>query len=131
MVTPFEADLRLLSATEQLVTLKGCALCRITRDLDNGSIRSKDEWRTCRQEIGVPVTVFSMRGIPDELREATEGEPPVVLARTLDRLTLLLNKEALHRCNGKVADLRGRMHFRASAMGLRFPHLPSEWPCGF
>lgn len=119
MLTPFEEDLSTLSTQDQLIQLKGCVLCRITRDVESGSVRSKDEWRTCRSELGAPVRVLPWFEADEELRAAAGGSAPAVLARTEDGdLVPLLDEEALARCNGRVADLRGRLLYRAHARGL-------------
>ncbi|MEM1413517.1 MAG: hypothetical protein AAGH15_01385 [Myxococcota bacterium] len=119
MLTPFLQDLSTLSLRDQLVELKGCVLCRITRDLENGRTTSKSEWRECKTELGVPVRVVSLQHADPGLVEATGGSAPAVLARTQDGvLELLLDEEALRRCNGRVADLRGRLLYRARARGL-------------
>lgn len=124
MLTPFEQDLTGLSVEAQLVSLRGCALCTITRDLDNESVAAKAEWKSCKQQMGVPVRVVPMFQWDAALREASGGRAPAVLARTADgAYHELLDEGALLQCRGSVEDLRGRMLFRAAALGLALPLL--------
>ena len=118
MITPFQSTFGQLSRDEQLLRLKGCVLCQITRDVDNDSTRSKDEWRECRSELGVPVQVYTEDTASPELREASGGRPPAVCGVTTGGETVLLMDEAaLARCAGSVQDFRGRLLYKIAALG--------------
>jgi hypothetical protein len=118
MVTPFRSDVAGLDEDEQVVMLKGCALCRITRDLDAGTTRSKSEWKTCKTELGVPIDVFPVDGAPAELLRLV-SEPPAVCALTdAGTRIVLLDADALDRCRGSVADFRGRLAYRLAMLDL-------------
>jgi len=126
MVTPFESSFANLHEREQLLMLQGCALCRITRRLDEGSTRSKQEWKTCRAELGVPVEVFTVDVAPTALLEAVGHRAPAVAAVTRDGRTIaLMDPDALERCRGSVADLRGRLAYRLASLGLTLPDAAS------
>lgn len=119
MVTPFDSSIATLSARDQLVKLKGCALCAITRDLENDSTRSKPEWKSCQAEIGVPVEVVTVDRANALTLEALEHRAPGVCAETEDGdVVRLLDKESLARCRGSVPDFRGRLLFRARSLDL-------------
>lgn len=120
MITPFDSSVADLGIAEQLVLLKGCVLCRITRDLDAGSTRSKAEWKACKAEIGAPVEVFTLDRAEPPVVAAIAGQAPAVCAETEDgSFHLLLDEPVLARCNGSVADFRGRLYYRASTLGLQ------------
>jgi hypothetical protein len=119
MVTPFHSTVAKLAAPEQLVLLKGCVLCQITRDVAAGSIRTKPEWRSCRDELGVRIDVQTVDVIDEDTLRAINSAPPAVCAVMPDGgIHLLLDAPALERCNGSVVDFRGRLLFRIAALGL-------------
>jgi len=118
MVTPFGSGIASLSEEEQLVLLKGCVLCQITRDLDNGSTRSKTDWRACKAELGVEVAIYTLDRADAHLLDVIGHEAPAVCALAEGEYHLLLDQAVLARCKGSVADFRGRLGFRASALGL-------------
>jgi hypothetical protein len=119
MITPFQSSIELLELEEQLVMLKGCALCRITRDLDNNSTRSKAEWKSCKAQLGVPIDVITIDKISPAIAQAIENRAPAVCAATEDgKIILLLDQESLERCNGRIGDFRGRLMFRAASLDL-------------
>ena len=70
MVTPFDSSIASLSADEQLVRLRGCVLCQITRDLDNGSTRTKPEWKSCKEEFGCAIDILTIDRIDSAIAEA-------------------------------------------------------------
>ncbi|MEZ4448235.1 MAG: hypothetical protein R3B09_02065 [Nannocystaceae bacterium] len=120
MVTPFDSTLGDLDLAEQLVLLKGCVLCRITRDLEAGTTGPKPEWRACKAEIGAPVDVFTVDRAGPAILEVIGGKAPAVCAETDDgAIHQLLDEPALARCKGSVADFRGRLYYRVSALGLQ------------
>lgn len=120
MVTPFESSIATLSQEEQLLKLKGCALCAITRQLDAGSTRNKPEWKECKAEIGVPVEVVTVDRADSATLAALEHHAPGVCAEVEDGQVLrLFDEEMLARCRGSVADFRGRLLFRVSSLDLQ------------
>ena len=117
----YKADSGVLSAVidnaRKVLMIKGCALCRIT----HGIAGEKDEWKECKEEIGVPVDYIHRDEIPTYLQALTAGRLPCVVARVNGRYEFLLGPDVLERCKGSVADLKGRLYFYASARGLTFP----------
>jgi len=118
MVTPFDSGIASLSQAEQLVLLKGCVLCQITRDLDNESTKNKTDWRACKAELGVEIAVYTLDRADAQVLDAIGHEAPAVCAFVDGEYHLLLDQVVLARCKGSVADFRGRLGFRASALGL-------------
>jgi hypothetical protein len=122
MVTPFDSSLARLDEDEQLILLKGCALCTITRDLEHDSLRNKPEWQECKAALGVPISVVTIDVIDKRLRDLIQNEPPAVCAEDVSgQIWLVLDAQALKRCKGSVADFRGRLLYRASMLGLSLP----------
>jgi len=127
MITPFSSDIVGLGADEQLVLLKGCVLCQITRDLANGSTRNKPEWKSCKGELGVTIDVVTLDRADASLLERIARDPPAVFARTTEGTWhLLLDKLGLERCRGSVGDFRGRLMFRLAQLGLALPATSSR-----
>ncbi len=118
MVTPFKSSITSLSEEEQLLMLKGCVLCQITRDVEAGSVRSKAEWRSCKVELGLPIEVLTIDAVPAHVLRMM-GRPPVVCAVFGDdEVVTLLDGTTLARCRGSVADFRGRLLYRIAAFDL-------------
>lgn len=122
LITPFHSSVAELSRDDQLLLLKGCALCRVTREVDLGSTRNKPEWKACKVELGVAIEVFAQNEAPSAVLQALAGdEPPAVFAVAPGQLHLVLNRRSLERCNGSVRDFRGRLGFRLAQLGLTLP----------
>ena len=119
MVTPFQSDIAELDRDAQVVLLKGCALCQITRQVDAGSTRNKPEWKSCKAELGVPVEVFALDQASAALLDVIDHRAPAVCALADDgEVLLLLDQEALARCRGSVQDFRGRLAYRLAMLDL-------------
>lgn len=92
-----------------------CALCDVT----HGRLREKRSWREAREAIGVPFKAVHLDERTPAEREASEGRTPCVLAHTADGVQVLLDREALERCDGDperlVAALRGALSAGAEA----------------
>ena len=118
MVTPFDDSFTTLGRQDQLLMMRGCALCRITRDVESGSTRTKDEWASCRAELGVPVEVFTRDVIPPDVG-IPEGPAPAVWAVDISgEVHQLMGPSAIDRCKGSVRDFRGRLAYRIASCGL-------------
>ncbi len=118
LVLIFNAKSGLASAiadsARKLFRIKGCTLCSIT----HGVAGERAEWQECKAAFGVPIRYYHRDDLPDDLRQIAESPLPCILARTGSEYVLLLDPAALDRCNGKVADLRGRLRHRANLEGL-------------
>jgi hypothetical protein len=104
----------LLDSARKLLRLNGCTLCSIT----HGLAGEKSEWRECREEIGVPVDYVHRDEISGELRGVVGDQLPCIVAQTGTDLILLLAPDVLERCQGSVADLKGRLSYFASVNRL-------------
>jgi hypothetical protein len=103
-----------LDSARKLLRLNGCTLCSIT----HGLAGEKSEWRECKEEIGVPVDYVHRDEISAELRGVVRDQLPCIVAQTGTDLILLLAPDVLERCQGSVADLKGRLSYFASVNRL-------------
>lgn len=108
-----------LDSARKLLRIKGCTLCSIT----HGLAGEKSEWRDCKEEIGLPVDYVHRDEVSDELRRVVGDKLPCIVAQTGNDLVLLLAPDVLERCQGSVADLKGRLHYFASINRLEMPPL--------
>lgn len=105
----------IVDSAKKMLMLKGCPLCSIT----HGIAGEKSDWKSCREEIGVPVDYLHRDEIGGRAAElAREVGLPCVLAEVEGRLVPLLRPEVLDRCRGSVAEFRGKLHYHASAKDL-------------
>lgn len=72
-----------------------CALCAIT----HGTVREKDEWKTCRDELPVPFEAIHLNERDPVLRRLTDGQTPCIVADTDSGPILLLGPDELARCD--------------------------------
>jgi hypothetical protein len=108
-----------LDSARKLLRIKGCTLCTIT----HGLAGEKSEWRECKEEIGVPVDYVHRDEVSGELRRVVGDQLPCVVAQTGSDLVLLLAPDVLDRCQGSVADLKGRLSYFAAINSLELPPL--------
>jgi hypothetical protein len=74
-----------------------CALCDVT----HGRVREKAEWREARERLGVPFETVHLDERTPEVREASGGRAPVVLAHLDDGTVVeLLGPEEIEACGG-------------------------------
>ena len=72
--------------------------------------------------IGVAVDYVHRDELTAEMKHCVGNEPlPCVIARSVCGLTLLLTAETIRRCNGSIADLRGRLKIHAAMRNLALP----------
>lgn len=123
LIFVFDADSGALSAffdsAKKALRLGGCALCAITHGLTG----ERSEWKDCKEEIGVPVEYVHRDEVWAELETAIGGELPCVVADAGGELVELLDRPVLERCQGSVADFRGRLAYFAGTHRLALPGL--------
>jgi len=79
-----------------------CGLCDIT----HGVVRERVEWRRERDRLPVPFEMFHRDDQPDEVRAASGGTAPVVLAEmATGSIVVLVGSAAIDRCAGSPAKL--------------------------
>jgi hypothetical protein len=107
----------LIDSARKLLMIDGCALCTIT----HGLAGERGEWKSCRDEIGVPVDYVHRDELDGDLAAAVGDDLPCVVAEAEGRLTVLLRPQVIERCRGSVDDLRGRLRIHAAMKELAFP----------
>lgn len=126
LIFVFDAEAGALSAffdsARKALKLGGCALCSITHGLTG----EKEEWRDCKEEIGIQVDYVHRDEVWPELETAVHGELPCVIAEADGELIRLLDRQVLERCAGSVADFRGRLSVFAGMNGLHLPGLETS-----
>ena len=108
----------IVDSAKKLLSINGCPLCSLTHSL----VGERAEWVNCRETIGVPVDYVHRNELTGAMKGAVEGESlPCVLAKSGDRIVMLLTADTIRRCNGSIADLRGRLSVHAAMRELAFP----------
>jgi hypothetical protein len=108
-----------LDSARKLLRINVWTLCSIT----HGLAGEKSEWRECKEEIGLPVDYIHRDEISGELKGIVGDRLPCIVAQAGSDLVLLLTPDVLERCQGSVADLKGRLHYFASIHRLEMPPL--------
>ena len=93
-----------------------CALCDITH---RGFTR-RAEWTDACRRWTTPMSVLHLNERPDDVRRASEGHVPCVLARVGEDLVTLLDPADLEACGSSVEALEARMRTAAADHGLAF-----------
>jgi hypothetical protein len=107
----------LIDSARKLLMIDGCALCTIT----HGLAGERGEWKSCRDEIGVPVDYVHRDELDGDLAAAVGDDLPCVVAEAAGRMTVLLTPQVIERCRGSVDDLRGRLRIHAAMKDLVLP----------
>jgi hypothetical protein len=108
----------IVDSAKKLLSINGCALCSLTHSLAG----ERTEWKTCRDTMGVAVDYVHRDELTREMKAIIEGEGlPCVLAQTQKGLHLLLTPDTIRRCNGSIADFRGRLSIHAAMRNLTLP----------
>jgi hypothetical protein len=108
----------IVDSAKKLLSINGCPLCSLTHSL----LGERTEWKTCRDTIGVAVDYVHRDELTTAMKATLGNEKlPCVLAESRDNLVLLLTADTIQRCNGSLADLRGRLNIHAAMRNLAFP----------
>ncbi len=94
-----------------------CALCDIT----HGLVRERDDWKRARARLDAPFVTFHRDDQPPEVRQATTGVAPVVIAETSDGPVILLGPEDLEACAGSPERLMTAVEAAIERTGLVWP----------
>jgi hypothetical protein len=108
-----------LDSAKKLLRIKGCTLCAIT----HGLAGEKEEWRECKEELGVQIDYVHRDEVSEELRRVAGDNLPCVVAQANNELVFLLGPDVLDRCRGSVADLKGRLRIFAAMKQLELPEV--------
>jgi hypothetical protein len=91
-----------------------CSLCDIT----HGSVKERPEWQQCRSGLPVTFTTFHRDDQPRNVREASSGALPCVIAETENGLVVLLGPDAVKECEGSAKRLVDSISSAAENQGL-------------
>jgi hypothetical protein len=94
-----------------------CSLCDIT----HGTLREKPEWRSCRAGLPVPFDTYHRNDQPDEVRIATGGAAPVVVAATANGIVGLVTPAELDGCSGSIDEMMVMIEAAVLRLGLAWP----------
>ena len=109
----------MMDSAKKILMIQGCALCAIT----HGILGEKRAWKSCKDELGIPIKTYHLDELPDEIAHLVANEIPCVIARTDRGLVKLLKPDVLKRCRGSVSDFKGRLLFYAAVNNLYIPGL--------
>ncbi|HLG18128.1 MAG TPA: hypothetical protein VJH03_27050 [Blastocatellia bacterium] len=107
----------IVDSVKKVLRLKGCALCAIT----HGVAGEKQEWKSCQEDLGVPVDYWHRDEVPPMARTRIGNELPCVAAQVDGETLVLIGPDVIERCKGSVADLKGRLRYYAGARNLELP----------
>lgn len=91
-----------------------CSLCVVT----HGTFTEKSEWRRCRTALPVAFDTFHRNDQPDDVRRASGGHAPVVVARTDRETIVLLDDQEISATNGDPEALIAAIERAAEKLGL-------------
>ena len=99
-------------AARKLTGRGHCALCDIT----HRGVRRRPEWvRSCCARLSTPFTLLHLNDRPADVRAASQGAVPCVIARVGRELIVVLGPADLDACGANVDELDRRL--RAAAVG--------------
>lgn len=118
LIFVFDAESGLFGAVidsaRKMLLLNGCALCSLT----HGVAGERTEWRTCKEEIGVPIAYHHRDDLPALVKAVATELPCVVAEVDGSRFEVLLPRASLVECRGSVSELKARIFIRALSKGL-------------
>ena len=95
-----------------------CSLCDVT----HGFVRERPEWRATRDRLRAPFVTFHRDDEPPNVRAATAGDLPAVLAETTSgAIVRLAGPDELGACTGSPAALAALVESTVAARGLDWP----------
>ncbi len=108
----------IVDSAKKLLSINGCPLCSLTHSL----VGERSEWKSCKDTLGVPIDYVHRNEITSRMHTALGNAAlPCVLAQSGDDIVVLLTSDTIQRCNGSIADLRGRLGVHAAMRELAFP----------
>lgn len=83
--------------------IRNCLLCDVT----HGLFRERSNWVQCSESLGVSFSTYHRDDAPQDVRDAANGNYPIVLGRTATEIKVVLNDSQIEACNGSP-ELRSR-----------------------
>ena len=106
-----------LDSAKKILQINGCSLCSLTHSIAG----EKSEWKTCKEEFGVPIEYVHRDEVTEELKSLVQDNLPTIVAESDGDFTVLLDPGALERSKGSIQDLRGKILFHATSKELYVP----------
>jgi hypothetical protein len=78
--------------------VRHCSLCDIT----HGLFAQRTEWKECVSSLHIPFTTPHLNDATADAFQVAAGKYPVILGRSTNELTVVLNDEQIQRCNGSA-----------------------------
>lgn len=78
--------------------VRHCSLCDIT----HGLFTQRTEWKQCVSSLHIPFITHHINDAPADVLQVAAGRYPVILGRSANDLTVVLNDEQIQRCNGSA-----------------------------
>ena len=93
-----------------------CGLCDIT----HGIVRERPDWQQCRDGLPVPFDLYHRDDQPANVRQATKGRAPAVVAETAVAMVELLAKVEVDACSGSPHRLTAAIEAAVGRRGLHW-----------
>ena len=93
-----------------------CGLCDIT----HGIVRARTDWRQCRDGLPVPFVVYHRDDQPANVRQASHGNAPAIVAETAAAMVGLLAKAEIEACAGSPQRLTAAIEAAVERRGLHW-----------
>jgi hypothetical protein len=93
-----------------------CALCDIT----HRGVSARAEFTRACERIPVPFVLLHLNERPDDVRAASGGAVPCVLARVGGELVVLLGPTELEACATQVDEFERRLRVAVTGRGMTF-----------
>ena len=81
--------------------IRHCSLCDVT----HGLFRERAAWVQCSESLGVSFSTYHRDDAPQDVRDAANGNYPIVLGRTATEIKVVLNDAQIEACNGSPESL--------------------------
>ena len=78
--------------------VRHCSLCDIT----HGLFTQRTEWKACVSTLHIPFITHHINDAPADALHAASGNFPVILGRSTNRLTVVLDDAQIQECNGSA-----------------------------
>ena len=86
--------------------IRHCSLCDVT----HGKFRKRADWVQCSESLGVSFITYHRDDAPQDVRDAANGNYPIVLGRTTTGIEVVLNDAQIEACNASPESLVAALH---------------------
>lgn len=93
-----------------------CGLCDVT----HGIVRERADWQQCRDGLPVPFDTYHRDDQPANVRQASQGSAPAVVAETAAGMVEVLAKAEIDACAGSPKRLAAAIGAAVERRGLQW-----------